>query len=136
MLTDVRPLNVNSYENLISSGIGSGRLYVNVEPNMVMYTQYKHVSGVAAKKTEPTVPISKLQIVNALIDRLTEIKKITETKNQELDIPANLGSLDDDHLDIIIDDLQYKIDTAAQIAQANPFAQVTVEMGQFVNFVA
>jgi hypothetical protein len=130
MLMDVRPLNANSYQNLISSGVGAGKLYVNVEPNMVLYTQYKHISGVAAQKTQHPISVSKVQILNALIERLSKLKN----QDYEIEIP---GKLDEDQIDILIDDLQNKITAALELAQANPFAQgIGGDLGQLVNLVA
>lgn len=130
MLLDVQPLNASNYQNLISSGVGSGKLYVNVEPKMVLYTQYKHISGVAAQTTSHSVSVSKIQILNSLIERLSKLKK----QDYKVETP---GKLDDDQIDMLIDDLQNKIEIAVDLAQANPFAQgIGPELGQLVNLVA
>lgn len=130
MLMHVQALNANNYQNLISSGVGSGKLYVNVEPKMVLYTQYKHISGVAAQNVENRVSVSKIQILNSLIERLSKLRN----QNPNIDLP---GDLDEDHIDMVIEDLQNQVEIALDIAQANPFAQgLGGELGQLVNLVA
>lgn len=130
MLLHVQPLNANSYQNLISSGVGSGKLYVNVEPKMVMYTQYKHISGVATQSVKNSVSVSKIQILNSLIERLFTLRNQKPT----IDLP---GDLEEDQIDMVIEDLQNQVEIAIDLAKANPFAQgLGRELGQLVNLVA
>ena len=49
MMTNISNLSPYSY-NGIASGGASGKLYVPVNPANVIYAQFDHISGVAAKK--------------------------------------------------------------------------------------
>ena len=67
-------INAYSFSNsLVSSGV-SGKLYVPVARSAVLYSNFDHVSGVAAKGNQQGVSISKIRILNSLIDRLSTIK--------------------------------------------------------------
>ena len=67
-------INAYSFSNsLVSSGV-SGKLYVPVARSAVLYSNFDHVSGVAAKGNQQGVSISKIRILNSLIDRLSAIK--------------------------------------------------------------
>ncbi|MBN2657210.1 MAG: hypothetical protein JXR86_09135 [Spirochaetales bacterium] len=45
-----------------------------VSSNSVIYSYYKHVHGYSASDNSPTVPISKIRILNNLIENLTRLK--------------------------------------------------------------
>ena len=67
-------INAYSFSNsLVSSGV-SGKLYVPVARSAVLYSNFDHVSGVATKGNQQGVSISKIRILNSLIDRLSAIK--------------------------------------------------------------
>ena len=132
MLSDIRSLNANIYNSMVSSGVGTGKLYVRVKPSQVLYAQFEHVSGVPAPSKESSgVSISKIQILNSLIGRMAGFKSN----------PANIelpGDLSDEQVDAMIQDYQNKINTAVQTAKANPFALtgLSTPTGQLLNMVA
>ena len=64
-----------SFAAVSSVSSAAGKLYVPVAPALVGYSQFKHVAGVAAGKGQSGVNISKISILNALIERLAGIKK-------------------------------------------------------------
>ncbi|MCF0241243.1 MAG: hypothetical protein HUK25_01310 [Treponema sp.] len=68
MTTSIGNLNPYSY------GGGASKLYVPVSKNAVLYSHFDHISGVAAKKGQDGVSISKIQILNTMIERLSAIK--------------------------------------------------------------
>lgn len=49
---------------------GSGKLAVPVRPFQAYYAQFKHLTGVPNSKIESSVPLSKLRILDNLIERL------------------------------------------------------------------
>ena len=65
MMTNISNLSPYSY-NGIASGGASGKLYVPVNPANVIYAQFDHISGVAAKKGQHGVSITKIQILKKL----------------------------------------------------------------------
>jgi hypothetical protein len=53
----------------------SGKMSLPVAPSMVIYSHFKHVSGVPAPEGSRGVAINKLKILDVLIEQLTQIKK-------------------------------------------------------------
>jgi hypothetical protein len=131
MVSDIRSLNANIYHSMVSTGVGTGKLYVSVKPNQVLYAQFEHVSGIASSGSGSGVPVSKIQILNSLIERLAKVK------NDPVQ-PELPGDLSDEQVDAMIEGFQNQITTAVQTAQANPFALtgLTAPTGQLVNMVA
>ncbi len=131
MISDIRSLNANLYHSMVSSGVGTGKLYVTVKPSQVLYSQFEHVSGVASSNNNSGVSVTKIQILNSLIERLAKLK----SDPLKQDMP---GDLSDDQLDAMINDYQNQITTAVQTAKANPFALtgLSAGTGQLFNMVA
>lgn len=60
---------------LIDRFVVSGhRMSVPVRPSQTVFAQYRHVSGTAAGSGQNTVPISKVHLLNSLIDNLRQVK--------------------------------------------------------------
>ena len=90
MTANIGNLNAYSYSNYSSSGYG-GKLYVPVNKSSLLYSHFDHVSGVAAKSGQQGVSISKIKILNTLIDSLSAIKNqpkelVTEISNEQADV--------------------------------------------------
>ncbi len=130
MITDIRSLNANTYHSIVA-GIGTGKLYVTVKPDQVLYAQFEHISGIDSGKNDSGVSITRIQILNTLIERLASIKN----KPVQPELP---GDLSDKQINTMIDAYQNQINTAVQTAQANPFALtgLSAPTGQLVNMVA
>ena len=82
--------NINAYSFSGSMSASAGKLYVPVSKSALLYSHFNHVSGVAAKPGQNGVSISKIQILNSLIDRLAAIKNkpkdsITDISNEQAD---------------------------------------------------
>jgi hypothetical protein len=75
MTTTINSLNAYSYQDVFSSSPGGGKLFVPVRPSMVVHAQFDHVAGIPAAGQEQGVSISKIQIMNALIDQLISFKQ-------------------------------------------------------------
>ena len=87
MTSSIGNINAFSYSSNIINGAG-GKLYVPVTKLSLVYSNFDHVQGVAAKRGQNGVSISKIQILNALIDRLSQIKNqpkesITDISDQQ-----------------------------------------------------
>ena len=116
MVSGINVLNPTSYSPIVNGGVGSGKVYVQVKPNQVVYSQFEHVSGYASKSNPDSgISVSKINILNTLIDQLVKIQSDT-TKPK---LPTDLT---DSQLDVLIKDYQDKIQTALNVAKTNPFA--------------
>ena len=116
MVSGINVLNPSSYTPMINGGVGSGKIYVQVKPNQVVYSQFEHVSGYASKSNPDSgISVSKINILNTLIDQLVKIQSDT-TKPK---LPTDLT---DSQVDVLIKDYQDKIQTALNVAKTNPFA--------------
>lgn len=97
--------NVFSYSNLSSSG-AAGKLYVPVSRSALLYSHFDHVSGIAAGRGQQGISISKIRILNSLIDRLSSIK------NQP---KQSINDISDDQAQVLIEQYQKQIQqTVAQ----------------------
>ena len=107
-------LNANSYNySGVVSG-GTSKLYVPVKPSNVIYSHFDHVTGVAAKPNQQGVSISKIQILNSLLNQLISMKN-----TPKLDVKTE--EMSDSQLDALIQSTQSKIQTNVQIAQATGY---------------
>lgn len=104
-------VNAYTYANVVS---GTSKLYVPVKPAMVIYSQFDHVSGVAAKPNQQGIPVSKVRILNSLIDQLHSMKA-----NPKVDVKQ--GEFTDKQLDVLIDHFQSKLQTTIQVAQVTGY---------------
>lgn len=110
--------NAYSYSSSLSSSGVAGKLYVPVSQSALLYSHFDHVSGVAARSGQQGVSISKIRILNSLIDRLSAIKN--KPKDSYTDIS-------DDQAEALINLYQKQIQqTVAQkpyiLAGAQPMA--------------
>ena len=108
-------LNANNfnYSGVVSNG-GHGKLYVPVAEQNVIYAHFDHVTGVAAKPNQKGVSISKIQILNSLLNQLISMKSQPKLNVK----PENM---DDSQLDALIQSTQSKIQAHVQIAEATGY---------------
>jgi hypothetical protein len=66
-------LNAHSYNSQFASG--ANKLFVPVSPSAVIYSQFDHVSGVAARQGQNGIPVNKIRILNTLLDQLITMKR-------------------------------------------------------------
>ena len=117
--SNIRTLNAYSYSNISHSSGASGKLYVPVNPTSVLYAQFNHVSGVPAKQGQNGVSISKIQILNTLIDNLSRIKKSAVTEKNSV--------MSDAQAEVLIKNYQAQIQSATQSAKSTPYALAGVQ---------
>lgn len=103
--------NLNPYSYHVSSSGASGKLFVPVQPSAVIYAQFNHISGIAAPKGQSGVSISKIQILNSLIENLSKIKGVQNS-------PKKTVRLTDGQVDALIQNYQKQISQAIQASQA------------------
>ena len=114
---------IGNYSSIISYGgmAGNGaasKLYVPVSRSALLYSHFDHVSGVAASNGQQGVSISKIRILNSLIERISAIK------NQAKE---SITDISDDQAQILIEQYQKQLrQTVAQqsfaLAGAQPMA--------------
>jgi len=109
-------LNAYSYNNFIS-GAG-GKLYVPVKPSSVVYAQFDHISGFPAKSNQNGVSVSKIQILNSLINQLVSMKKTPKVQPD-----VNMTS---DQMDAMIQNYQGQIQASMQMAHATGYGMAGV----------
>ncbi|MBI9099688.1 MAG: hypothetical protein JEY91_14510 [Spirochaetaceae bacterium] len=67
--------------NQFSTTTQSGKIGLPVASKSVLYSYYKHVHGYSSKDSSQTVPISKIRILNNLIENLTRMKGDSSMKH-------------------------------------------------------
>jgi len=108
----------------------AGRASFPVSPAAVLYSQFEHVSGYAASSGAGTVGIDRLEILNAIIDRLESIK------SQPLAAKENSGSMSPERADALIRQYGEELHTAAA-APARPYAPAANALpGMIFSFAA
>ena len=83
-----------------------GKIALPVEPSALVYSQFEHVSGVPAPEGIQGVAISKLNILDILIEQMNQIKKDAESA-----VPKPVP---EDHLDALIEAFKAQIHDAAE----------------------
>jgi hypothetical protein len=125
------PVNVQPSIGYAISAVGGGRMSVPVSPASYIYSHFKHVSGVPAPEGTQGVTISKLKILDVLIEQLSQMKKRSNIS------PEEAGNVSEDRINALIDQYEQQIKqaSAANIAMPyNPAPQAPA--GVLLNLVA
>ena len=93
-----------SYSNS-SMVAAAGKMYVPVSKSALLYSHFDHVSGVAAGNGQNGVSISKLRILNSLIERVSAIKN---------EPAKTLKEVSPDQADALIQNYQKQLQQALQ----------------------
>jgi hypothetical protein len=92
----------------------AGRTSLPVSPSSYIYSHFKHVSGVPAPEGSRVVTVTKLKILDVLIEQLNQIKKRP--------VPDSSGiSPSDDRLDTLISQYEGQIKAARAANSAMPY---------------
>jgi Icc-related predicted phosphoesterase len=92
------------------NAVKDGRMSVPVAPSAYIYSHFKHVSGTPAPEGVQGVNISKLKILDTLIDQLSKVK------NQSIPILNMPGENDNKRIDALIEQLQKQIHSSQNAA--------------------
>ena len=95
------------------SASSSGRMSLPVSPSNYIYSQFKHVGGIPAAEGTRGVSITKLKILDVLIEQLNQIKAPTE---------LNTKNLSNEQMDTLISKYEGQIKTATAANIAMPYA--------------
>jgi hypothetical protein len=109
------------------SSAGSGRMSLPVAPSQVIYSYFKHVSGTPAPEGISGVNISKLKILNTLIEQLDKMK------NQPSIGVGAIDEHDEKRINAMIDQYQQQIKAAQSVSVYTPAAPAT---GMLFNIAA
>jgi len=109
------------------SSASSGRMSLPVAPSEVIYSHFKHVSGTPAPEGISGVNISKLKILNTLIEQLDRMK------NQSSSGVSAIDEHDERRINALIDQYQRQIKTAQSMSIYTPAAPAT---GMLFNIAA
>lgn len=118
-MVDSISLNAYSYSGIVSGS--SGKLYVPVQPGAVIYSQFDHISGVAATENKAGVSVSKIQILNSLLNQLITMRN--QPKMQYEDD----GSLNEDQMNSLIQNYQSQIQAEVEKAQVTGYGLAGVQ---------
>ncbi len=113
-----------------SAGGSGGRVSLPVSPQQLLYSNFQHVSGVAASPGEPVASIDRLKILDTLIGRLASMK------SQPLASAEKPEGMSSERIDALID--QYGAELRSR-AVATPTAysfQAPVESGMLFSLAA
>jgi hypothetical protein len=106
-----------------------GRMSLPVAPAMYIYSHFRHVSGVPAPEGGRGVTISKLKILDVLIEQLSRIRK------QESSALPGGEAASDERIDALIEQYEQQIRSAQAASRAAVFSPAR-EAGALLNLVA
>ncbi|MHB9292058.1 hypothetical protein Holit_01146 [Hollandina sp. SP2] len=100
------------------------KMSLPVAPLEYIYAQFEHVSGIQAPEGMQRVPLTKLKILDCLIEQLSEMKN----KKEPLQ-----GPLTDAHIDVLIEQYEQQIYQSVKAGMApTPYRQVPVVPGGMI----
>jgi hypothetical protein len=97
----------------------NGRASLPVSPALVIYSHFKHVSGTPAPEGTQGVNISKLKILDTLIEQLSKMKD-----RPTMDF-GNLDGNDEQRINVLIEQYQKQIKAAQNVSVYVPAAPAT-----------
>ena len=105
----------------------NGRMSLPVAPGQVIYSHFRHISGTPAPEGTQGVAISRLQILDALIEQLSR------TRSQPVENLGLSAETDENRVNALIEQYQREIQTAQAAAIYAPAAPMT---GMLFNITA
>jgi len=96
-----------------------GRMSLPVSPSQVIYSHFKHVSGTPAPEGTSGVNITKLKILDTLIEQLSKMK------NQSFSEFGIENEQDENRINALIDQYQKQIKAAQAVSVYAPAAPIT-----------
>ena len=123
-MSSIGNISAYSYEGIASAG-GAGKLYVPVSKSALLYSHFDHVSGVAARSGQNGVSISKIRILNSLIERLSAIKN---------EPASTINEISDERADALIKNYQQQLQAAMQTPYL--LAGATPQVGELFSILA
>ena len=125
----IESVPVNTFPSVYAINAShTGRASLPVAPSSAIYAQFKHVSGTPAPEGVQGVNISKLKIIDTLIEQLSKMK---ETPNPIVKLS---GENEEKRISTLIEQYQNQIRQKAD--PRNPFAAAVPYAGAIFNILA
>jgi hypothetical protein len=113
-----------------SAGGSGGRVSLPVSPQQLLYSNFQHVSGVAASPGERVASIDRLKILDTLIGRLASMK------SQPLASAEKPDGMSSERIDALIDQYGAELRSRA-VAPVTAYSfQAPVESGMLFSLAA
>ena len=93
-----------------------GRLALPVDPASVIYSHFRHVSGVPAPEGRQGVAISKLNILDALIEQMNQIRKSGSS--------SDFAQIPEDLMDTMIGFYHTELHLAMEVQVETPYIPI------------
>ncbi len=117
MTSAIGNINAFSYGSSMASSPAMGKLYVPVSKTALLYSHFDHVSGVAASSGQNGVSISKIRILNSLIEHMSAIRN---------EVPQTVTDISPERADALIKNYSQQLQQALQtpyiLSGAQPMA--------------
>ena len=94
-----------------------GKMSLPVDPASLIYSHFEHVSGIPAPQGTQGVAISKLNLLDVLIEQLNQIKKGSVSS----DMMAQSEHMNPRQLDAVIENYKNQIRQAKAASAAMPY---------------
>jgi hypothetical protein len=101
------------------SAASGGRMSLPVSPSQLIYSHFKHVSGTPAPEGTSGVNITKLKILDTLIEQLSKMK------NQPSANSGIVDEHDEKRINALIEQYQKQIKAAQSVSIYTPIAPIT-----------
>jgi tRNA A37 methylthiotransferase MiaB len=95
---------------------GGGRTSIPVSPSNYIYSHFRHVSGTPAPEGMQGVSISKLKVLDVMIERLSKMKQQPKT-----DMPQDNQQMSDKQIDALIETYKNEMKQAQVASTAMPY---------------
>jgi len=115
-----------SIGSALNASYGS-RISLPVAPAMYIYSQFRHVSGVPAPEGVQGVSISKLHILDSI---LNELARVRQTPKPSLNIQ---GDSPEKQLNALLEHFQAQVQQSHTANAANPYHSTAPQAGAAVN---
>jgi hypothetical protein len=125
--------SINSFpvSQLSLAGSGTRKLSLPVSPSSYIYSNFEHVSGVPAPEGTKGVAISKLKVLDVLLDQLSQLKSKKDP------VYGNTGPLTEERIDALIDQYENEVRSARAASAAMPYKpRPLAPSGALFNLVA
>ncbi len=111
---------------------GNGKTSIPVAPSSYIYSHFKHVSGTPAPEGMQGVAISKLKVLDVLIERLSKMKQ-----QPDMNLAQGSGEMSGNQIDALIETYEKQMKQAQAASAAMPYKpSPEISTGMLFNIVA